>query len=215
MSTAILPILYSFRRCPYALRARMSLAYAGIDCELREVDLKNKPADMLAVSPKGTVPVLVLSDEQVIDESLDVMRYAVAQHDPDNWGLELDADIERTFIKEFVPAVMRYKYPERYADEGVATEQRRVHVERYLADMNNRLTRMPFLCADRLTFSDVAVFPFFRQCRLVDADWFDGQPYAALHTWLDYLLSSDFYVQVMQKSDPWQPGQAANHLLGE
>ena len=214
MSITALPILYSFRRCPYALRARMSLAYAGVDCELREVDLKSKPAALLEVSPKGTVPVLVLSDGRVIDESLDIMRYAISCDDPDGWGVEFNPEIQQVFFKEFVPAVTRYKYPERYINEGVTAEQRRVDVERYLADMNARLTQMPFVCTDHLTLSDVAVFPFFRQCRLVDSDWFDQLPNVALQTWLDYLLSSEFYVSIMQKHQPWQPGQPITQLLG-
>lgn len=213
MSTQTLPILYSFRRCPYAMRARMTLIQAGVQCELREVDLKAKPAQLLDVSPKGTVPVLVLTDGRVIDESLDVMRWALQQADQDLWGQHLDVDAEQMYFKAFLPALNRYKYPDRFADEGVSDEQRRVVVEEFLYDLDQRLAKKGFMVAERITFSDIAIFPFIRQCRLVDSDWFDALPYAHIHRWLTHIFQLDCYEQAMVKHKPWQPGQDSVTLM--
>ncbi len=210
MSTTVkpLPTLYSFRRCPYAMRARMALMVAGVHCELREVDLKNKPAELLEISPKGTVPVLQLQDGTVIDESLDIMRWAMMQHDMCEWGNEFDAQIEQQFFKDFVPVVMRYKYPERYADEGVSVDQRRQNAQQALLAFDECLSQSGFVIADHASLSDLAVFPFLRQCRLVDADWFDQLPYPHLHRWLQHFLQADYYDAAMKRVPAWQADQS-------
>lgn len=212
MSMATLPILYSFRRCPYAMRARMALMVAGISVELREVDLKNKPAELLAVSPKGTVPVLLLHDGTVIDESLDIMRWAITESDPLRWGLELDCDIERRFFSEFKAVAHCYKYPDRFTQGGKTQQDYRSEVDTYLKDFDQVLAQSGFLMAGHVTFSDVALFPFYRQCRLVDTQWFDALPYAHLHQWLHHLLQAPYYELVMKKTQPWKSGESAVFL---
>ncbi|MDF1655138.1 MAG: glutathione S-transferase N-terminal domain-containing protein [Coxiellaceae bacterium] len=213
MSMPALPILYSFRRCPYTIRTRMALIYAGVQCELREVSLKAKPAEMLEASPKGTVPVLLLADGTVLDESKDIMQWAIKQNDSEMWGDAIYDDIATTFAQEFSRAVTHYKYPERYLDENINIDRQKDNVERYVADLNNHLAQHAFVVADHLTLNDVFIFPFFRQCRLVDADWFDGLHYPRVHAWLDFLLRSDCYMKAMEKVDVWQPGQAPVELF--
>ncbi|MDF1797397.1 MAG: glutathione S-transferase N-terminal domain-containing protein [Coxiellaceae bacterium] len=213
MSTATLPILYSFRRCPYTIRTRMALIYAGVQCELREVWLKEKPAEMLEASPKGTVPVLVLADGTVLEESREIMRWAIQQNDPDLWGEAIYDDIASTFASDFSRAVMHYKYPERYLDENINIDRQKDNVERYIADLEHHLEHHAFVVADHITLNDVFIFPFFRQCRLVDADWFDGLHYPRVQAWLDFILRSDCYLKAMEKVDVWQPGQAPVELF--
>lgn len=198
------PVLYSFRRCPYAMRARMALCYAGIAAELREVDLKNKPAAMLEASPKGTVPVLVLPDGTVIDESLDIMYWALGQNDPEGW---LAADKEETaFLIErndgpFKNALDRYKYPNRFPDEDCRPAKDKC--EKILKDIDNRLERNGFLLSPHRTLADIALFPFIRQCAFTDKDWFDSLPCPHLQHWLDQNLNSGLFQQVMEKYEVW------------
>ena len=202
------PTLYSFRRCPYAMRARMAVMQSGVVCELREVVLRDKPASMLALSPKGTVPVLQLTDGTVLEESLDVMRWALSVNDPDNW---LDTHDESTSLLtqldgEFKDALDRYKYhvnhPEHpqsyYRDEGA----------KFLALLEDRLGANggKALFDTRLTFADIAVFPFIRQFAFVDKAWFDDTPYLLLQNWLSSHLESDLFLSVMTKYPAWKPG---------
>ncbi len=208
-----LPILYSFRRCPYTIRTRMALIYAGVQCELREVSLKAKPAEMLAISAKATVPVLHLIDGTVLEESKDIMQWAVNQNDPELWGDAIYDEIATPLADQFSQAVTHNKYPERYLDENINLDRQKDTVERYIADLNHYLAQHTFVSADHLTLNDVYIFPFFRQCRSVDIDWFDALPYPHVHAWLDYLLKSDCYLKAMNKVDIWQPGQANPELL--
>lgn len=203
-----LPILYSFRRCPYAMRARMMLAYSGIAVEHREVDLKNKPQALLTASPKGTVPVLVLANGDVIDESLDVMDYALSQRDDDDLKQRRDDTYINAIQAKFVPVLMRYKYPERYADEQIDHEAIKKNVSEYLAELDQRLAQ-GFIHGSELGYTDVAIFPFVRQCRIVDDAWFEQLPYTHVHNWLDYLLNSDMYIHAMHKHDIWIPDTLA------
>jgi glutathione S-transferase len=200
-----LPILYSFRRCPYAMRARMALAYAGIRCELREVDLKNKPAPMLQVSPKGTVPIFQCDDGTVIDESLDVMVWALTQHDPDNWMDSTDDLFMGRVLTEFKDMLNRYKYPDRFPGEAIEVEAMRRACESFMRETNDRLTK-GFLMGPRVGFVDVAVFPFFRQCRMVDEVWFDALDFQHLKTWVDFFSHSNMFQQAMKKETIWQVG---------
>jgi glutathione S-transferase len=197
-------ILYSFRRCPYAMRGRMSLYKAGFIVELREIELKNKPEQMIEVSPKGTVPVLVLPDSTVIDESLDIMKWALGKNDPDGW---LNADeAEMKFLIErndnkFKQALDHYKYPGRYPDE-ICTGAREICAE-ILNDLNNRLKKHQQLLSNNIVMADIALFPFIRQCAFVDKEWFNNLPVPYLQRWLKGHLESTLFKAVMMKFKIW------------
>jgi len=195
-----MPLLYSFRRCPYAIRARLAIAISGVDVEIREVDLKAKPAQMLALSPKGTVPVLVLPDGRVIDESLDIMLWALRQRDPLGM-LQGFSDEAGELIKrndgEFKQALDRYKYPERYPE--FSTSEYRVQGEVVLKDLNARLHRCNYLLGNNEGIADLALMPFIRQFAQVDRAWFDASSYIQLQIWLRGREESELFVGVMRK----------------
>jgi glutathione S-transferase len=196
-----LPILYSFRRCPYAMRARMALSISDINYELREVALKKKPAEMLAVSPKATVPVLVLPDNRVIDESLDIMRWALAQHDPENWLSVEDGGLIALTDGDFKYHLDRYKYPVRYGSDMVA------HRERGLAILNKFetvLQRHENLCRMDRSLADMAIFPFVRQFAETDRAWFEAQSLPRLQSWLRQHLQSLLFEKIMIRHNVWQ-----------
>lgn len=199
-------ILYSFRRCPYAIRARMALAYADIELELREILLKDKPDDMLKHSPKGTVPVLITADGQVIDESLDVMLWALQQHDPNNWSNQLDDSMAliQTNDQQFKPLLDRYKYADRYPE--LSEEQHRALTLPIIESLNQRLQRHKYLVDSNLTLADIAIFPFIRQYAFVNKNWFDQLPYSHLQKWLENLLASDLFKQIMSKFKLYNEG---------
>jgi glutathione S-transferase len=198
---AELPILYSFRRCPYAMRARMAIAVSGVEVEHREILLRDKPAEMLAASPKGTVPVLVLPDGDVIDESLDVMRWALAQSDPENWLGGVDNALIATNDGPFKADLDRYKYPTRFglADTFKPRELAMMH----LTALNDRLSVQACLTGDTRAFTDIALFPFMRQFANTDREWFDTLPLPSLQKWLEGLIASDLFETVMVKHLPW------------
>jgi glutathione S-transferase len=209
---AALPVLYSFRRCPYAMRARLALASSGLKYELREVALRSKPPELLAASPKASVPVLVLPDGQVIDESLDVMLWALRQHDPEGW---LAGDLASTMALiaendgDFKQHLDRYKYPNRYAGEHSGDEQRfgeshRAAGATWLASLQRRLHEQDWLFGSRASLADMAVLPFVRQFAHTDADWFAAQPWPELAAWLARFEASPFYCGVMEKHAPWR-----------
>jgi len=200
------PILYSFRRCPYAMRARMAIAVAGISCELREIKLRAKPLDMLAASPKGTVPVLVLPDGSVIDQSLDIMRWALALADPEGW-LAGDADaLIAVNDGSFKQHLDRYKYPDRY---GGDVEAHRAAGLSILRDLDARLAEKGGqLCGSGRSLADIALFPFVRQFAEVDRGWFDAQHLSALQLWLAGHIASPLFDAVMISPALWQPGDA-------
>jgi len=210
----MLPVLYSFRRCPYAIRARMAICYAGVPVELREILLKNKPPGMLAASPKGTVPVLVLPDGRVLDESCDVMRWALAIHDPDNWmDPALSREASRLIAENdgsFKTHLDHYKYADRYPEQ--APVHYRAEGEVFLQTLEVCLQQQPFLLGHQPGFADVAIFPFVRQFSLVDPDWFSGAPYPKLQDWLNGWLASSRFVSVMEKYPVWQDGAAARYF---
>ncbi len=198
------PILYSFRRCPYAIRARMALAYAQISVEHREVVLRHKPAAMLAASPKGTVPVLVLSDGRVIDESLGVMHWALEQHDPDHWlatGEEAEKLID-LFDTEFKPILDRYKYWDRYPE--FSQQDYLEQAMPYLRQLDDRLQKDEYLFGRNPGLADVALFPFIRQFVFSDKATFDKLPCTTLSAWLNRWLESPLFLNVMQKFDAWR-----------
>lgn len=195
--------LYNFRRCPYAMRARMALWHAGIiPATIIEVDFKNKPPEMLEISPKGSVPVLHLEDGTVIDESLDIVRWALAQNDPDGWliddesGAEL-IDIMTTQGGKFKSQLDRYKYPDRYPDEDCSGAQDNARA--YLEGLNTRLENHAYLCGDARSYIDICIFPFIRQCANTNRDWFDGLPLPALQKWLATHLEWALFQTIMDK----------------
>ncbi len=195
-----LPLLYSFRRCPYAIRARLAIAISGVEVQLNEVDLKAKPARMLQLSPKGTVPVLVLPDGSVIEESLDIMLWALRQHDPQGM-LDGFSDQARALIQrndgEFKSALDRYKYPERHPE--YSKQHYRAQCEMILDDWDKRLQRHDYLLGDEAVIADLALLPFIRQFAQVDRDWFDASPYLSLRKWLATWEASDMFIKVMRK----------------
>lgn len=196
-------ILYSFRRCPYAMRARMALRYAGCPVQICEVSLKAKPADMLALSPKGTVPVLSV-DGEVLEESLQIMHWALAWHDPQNWALRDDPNaaqqatqlIERndTLFKQ---QLNHYKYAERYPEQS--RETYRALAEAVLLDLEQRLERQAYLVAAHPSIADVALMPFVRQFAGVEPDWFATAPYPRLRVWLQGWLESALFKAIMAR----------------
>jgi glutathione S-transferase len=204
------PVLYSFRRCPYAMRARLALYAGGVAIEMREVALRDKPESMLAASPKGSVPVLVLPDGRVIDESWEIMLWALQQHDPDGWLGKDGAyvDVATPLIIEndttFKGYLDRYKYPERYP--GHTQTHYRIQAEIFLRDLESRLRATPCLLGDTLSIADAGIFPFIRQFADVDKKWFAQSPYVSLQHWLKNLLDSERFDAVMKKYPPWQPG---------
>lgn len=198
--------LYSFRRCPYAMRARMALRYSAVDLNIVEVSLKAKPPEMLALSSKGTVPVLQV-DGKVIDESLEIMHWALAQHDPDNWRLLGDLEgqaLTAALIEEndqvFKLYLNRYKYPERHPEYPL--EHYRAEGEVFLRRLEALLETRAFLAAAHQSLADVAVMPFVRQFAHVDREWFAAAPYPRLQRWLQGLLDSELFVAIMAKQSP-------------
>ena len=201
------PVLYSFRRCPYAMRARMAVMQSGVVCELREVVLRDKPESMIALSPKGTVPVLQLEDGRVLEESLDVMRWALAANDPDSW-LDIDDDLDaflRRLDEEFKDSLDRYKYSVRFPEHPQSYY--RDQGKKFLAMLEERLAvnEGKGLSAPRTTFTDIAAFPFVRQFAFVDKAWFDEMPYPLSQSWFNRHLESDLFLSVMQKYAAWKP----------
>jgi glutathione S-transferase len=200
------PILYSFRRCPFAIRARIALNYSSIELQLREVLLRKKPKSMLQASAKATVPVLVLADGSVIDESIDIMRWALAQKDPDAWWRDELADSALALVEQcdidFKIHLDHYKYADRHPQHP--QRHYRQLAEPFLQILEHKLTLQRFLFDDRPTFADVAIFPFIRQFAMVDKVWFDQTPYPRLKTWLQWFLSSVLFTDVMTKYPLWQ-----------
>lgn len=206
------PVLYSFRRCPYAMRARLALAAAGLVCELREVVLRDKPAALLRASPKGTVPVLVMPEGEVIDESLDIMLWALRRSDPQAMLAPPEGSLDDMLAligqndHFFKARLDRYKYPVHFglhnglADRDVAGL--------WLKQINDRFDGRDWLQGRRPALADLAIAPFVRQYAHVDRDWFDDQPWPALQAWLARCLDSDGFAAIMHRYSPWAPGKA-------
>ena len=205
------PILYSFRRCPYAIRARLAIKVAGVRVALREVVLRDKPAALLLASSKGTVPVLQLPDGRVLAESLDIMRWALAQHDPQGWLRPQEQEEVLAWITlndgPFKQALDRYKYASRHPERPMHA-WRDEAVELMLAPLNARLAGQPYLLRDTPSLADMAIAPFIRQFAAVEPDWFDSAPVGPLQAWTKRIVSSDLFEAVMTKFPAWQPGDA-------
>ncbi|SMQ24272.1 Glutathione S-transferase [Pseudomonas helmanticensis] len=191
--------LYSFRRCPYAMRARMALRYSGVPVEMVEVSLKAKPPEMLAISPKGTVPVLDAGG-RVIDESLEIMHWALAQNDPQGWLLEGDARIAELIEANdqgFKVHLNRYKYAERYPEQPM--EVYRAEGAVFLQRLEALLKDRDYLLTDHPSLADIALLPFVRQFAHVDREWFAQTPYVRLQVWLQRFLESELFTSIMKK----------------
>jgi glutathione S-transferase len=210
-----LPVLYSFRRCPYAIRARMAIAESGVQVSLREVLLQDKPPELLAASSKATVPVLVLTDGGVIEESVDVMHWALEQHDPHHWlkSLDFGSDWIQTCDGEFKHWLDRYKYADRYP-EHPATFYRE-NAEAFLASVEAALSASASLAGDAPGFVDVAVFPFIRQFAGVDPACWQAAPYPCTQLWLDGWLNSALFSRIMAKYPRWESGQPGQRFPSE
>ncbi len=204
------PILYSFRRCPYAMRARLGLTIANIKVELREVVLRNKPEHMLELSPKGTVPVLWLQDGTVIDESLNIAKWTLAQNDPLKLLEPENASVQNmhALIAEndgpFKHHLDRTKYGTRYPGEN--PQDHRQQASAFLQTLNTRLTGQTHLCGNRHSLADITITPFVRQFANIDRDWFNNQPWPHLIEWLDNFLASEVFLSIMEKYSPWKEG---------
>lgn len=209
------PILYSFRRCPYAMRARMAIFYSGQECELREVVLKNKPQAMLDISPKGTVPVLQLSD-RIIDESIDVMRWALLQNDSDGWlESELNHELVINNDSAFKRALDQYKYFDRFPEnqQSYYFKQAQPYLQMLEQHMVANKLGSCFLLNQQISAIDVAIFPFIRQFAFVDKAAFDQLDLPKLQQWLEWHLESDLFNAVMQKYSAWVPQQIETVLF--
>ncbi|MEO6015658.1 MAG: glutathione S-transferase [Polaromonas sp.] len=223
----LLPVLYTFRRCPYAMRARLAIAVSGQQVEHREVVLRNKPGELLAASPKGTVPVLVLPEGLVIEESLDIMLWALQRHDPQGW-LTADGgtlhDMQALIAGNdgaFKQHLDRYKYPHRYVEEAAdeATEEsagdaatlaatHRAAGAVWLDQLEQMLAQHGWLLGTQASLADMALLPFVRQFAHTDAAWFAAQPWPLLQAWLARFEASALFQGVMGKQAPWQAGAA-------
>lgn len=204
------PVLYSFRRCPYAMRARLALAVAGIAVELREILLKAKPAAMLQASAKGTVPVLVLPDGQVLDESLDVMRWALQHKDPEGWLIEADAQPSQELLHAndgpFKQWLDRTKYAVRYPEHSL--QHSRAAALQILRDWDQRIAaNQGALLGPQRRLADWALLPFVRQFAMIDSRWFEAAPVPTLRQWLQQGLSEPLFASIMPKFPVWDPQQ--------
>ena len=222
------PVLYSFRRCPYAMRARMGLLYSGITVELREVVLKSKPKELLALSQKATVPVLQKVDGSVLDESLDILNWALSQQDPDGWQAhanEICAAMQALIFDNdfsFKKNLDGYKYADR-GNKNVALECRtrgEVFLQRLevmlteplneaLLNEEHLIKGRRCLFGDRISTADIAIFPFIRQFSKVDEVWFAAAPYPNLQHWLDVQINSELFLRVMKKYPAWSNADQA------
>lgn len=203
-----IPLLYSFRRCPYAIRARLAIKISGLRVILREIKLSHKAADFLQVSVKATVPVLVLEKGERLDESMDIMHWALRQNDPDHWLDETLAGNCEELVHEndeiFKIHLDQYKYHDRYPDHSQLYYRRQC--EPFLQKLDLMLMQNRYLLAGRVTLADMALMPFIRQFAGVEKDWFATSPYNRLNKWLLELTQSSLFTCVMPKYAFWQNG---------
>ena len=206
MSTRQRPILYSFRRCPYAMRARMAVSMSRQECVLREVVLRDKPAHLLEISPKATVPVLWLQDGTVLEESRDIMDWALGQQDPEGWLLP-DPVVREAWVDHndgsFKHHLDRYKYANRY--EGADAVAHRTQAEHFIQRLEAALVQHPFLMGERRSYADIAIAPFVRQFANTDKAWFDSAPYPSVQRWLKTIIDGALFRSVMFKYAQWHP----------
>ena len=201
-----LPILYSFRRCPYAMRARMALILASQKCELREILLKNKPDEMLKISPKGTVPILQLPDK-VLDESLDIISWACKSsvsdmHIYSRVEEAMSDELIQLFDSEFKYHLDRYKYSSRY---GVESKEHQKECKTILKNLEVMINPNPWIFGRQVSLLDISILPFIRQCKIANPDWFFAQKFVKVIGLLNYFENDDLFIQAMQKYDLWDP----------
>lgn len=212
MSESDLPVLYSFRRCPYAMRARLAVRASGKTCELREIVLRDKAPEFLAASPKGTVPVLVLPDGTVIEESFEIMLWALGRSDPEGWlkpefGAHQDMlDLVAACDNEFKRHLDAYKYASRDTPEAALIA--RAKGSEFLSMLDARLNEQNYLFGSRPALADMAVIPFVRQFANVDRSWFDAEPWPRLLAWLNTQLATPRFEAIMKKYPKWTAGDA-------
>lgn len=204
----MIPILYSFRRCPYAMRARMALILASKECELREILLKNKPDEMLEISSKGTVPVMQFADK-VLDESLDIISWAMESPVSNVYiytGTEelLSEELIKLFDSKFKYHLDRYKYSSRY---GVDPKNHQDECKIILDDLEDKINFKPWIFGKEVSLLDISILPFIRQCKIANPDWFFAQSFIKVIDLLNYFENSDLFTQAMQKYDLWDPNK--------
>jgi len=210
------PILYSFRRCPYCMRAHMALKQTGIKIELREVKLSDMPEEALSISPEATVPILALPDGTVFTESWDIVKWSLAQNDSEMWlgnnnEHSLDAEILiETNDFSFKKELDHYKYADRFPEHS--EEHYRKACEAFIEELEDMLIDNNFLLAGQLSLADIGVFPFIRQFSLVNKEWFDSAPYPKVRKWLDNLISTELFQHVFQKHELWQADDIAIYI---
>ncbi len=211
-----LPVLYSFRRCPYAMRARLALIASETHVELREVILREKPAALREASPKATVPVLVLPDGTVIDESLEIMLWALGQNDPTGSLSPRDGNRDRMVElvalndTDFKYHLDRYKYPQRYP--GELAETHRTAAGRFVTDLEERLSANTHLFGPDAALADIAIAPFVRQFAGADETWFAAQAWPGVQAWLASITGSSAFVRAMHKYPTWRPDATPQHF---
>lgn len=214
----VYPVLYSFRRCPYAMRARLAIQISGMRCELREVVLRNKPEQFIAVSPKATVPVVIDNDGRVMEESLDIMHWALSRHDPEHWLPTLERERVATDALidqcdgEFKYHLDRYKYTDRYP--GETRDTHKSLASQFVNNLNRCLQQHLYLVGDRFTLADAAIAPFIRQFANTDKDWFDAQPWSAVQQWLSTIVGSSRFLAIMHKYPAWTPDKGQTLFPG-
>ena len=200
--TTDLPVLYSFRRCPYAMRARMALLASRQPVIVHEIALAAKPAALLLASAKATVPVLVMPDGTVLDESLDIMTWCLGRADPEGWLDAVDDALITGNDGAFKHHLDRYKYADRH---GSDRDVHRAEGLGFLAGLELRLGDTSGLCRDRIGFTDIAIMPFVRQFAATDRGWFDAQPLPRLHAWLAELEASALFAAAMVRFPVGKP----------
>jgi len=200
------PVLYSFRRCPYAMRARLAIAVSGVEVELREVLVRDKAPELLEASAKATVPVVVYGGD-IIEESYDIMLWALKQNDPDAWLERHNRGLIEECDGAFKSALDKYKYGNRHEGSD-AIEQRSIASE-FLAKLDEILATQPYLSGDKIGMTDMSIATFVRQFANVDRVWFDAEPWPNLIRWLEEFLSSDSFTSIMIKYPKWQTGDPA------
>ena len=200
------PILYSFKRCPYAMRARIAIKLANIRCELREVRLNNKPDHMIEASPKGTVPVLILEDK-IIDESMDIINWVLSKVDIFNGNLEND-EIDLTeklitiFDSKFKYHLDRYKYSSRYEK---TSEDHQLECLKILSELDGCIEAKPWIFGITISLLDISILPFIRQCKIANPEWFQSQDFKQIINLLDHFESSSLFEEAMEKFHEWNP----------
>lgn len=207
-----LPVLYSLRQCPYAMRARLGLLLAKHSVILRDITMNNIPNEMLVASPKGTVPVLVHDDFSVIDESLDIMIWALKENDPKNLLFSHQPNALENMLKiierndnEFIDSLNKYKAASRYHDNNKISY--RQQCEPFIAYLNKNLAKYEYIMGEHPSLVDYALLPFIRQFSRVERQWYIQSPYPYLKSWLNKHYQDPIFSKAMTKYPPWLDSQ--------